>query len=483
MQRSLTRLFVLGVAMEGGFLAMLLARPAPGRTLLFLVVFFSVFALYLLTVRQALAAACAGGTPEGNAGGPRDRSARLVVGLACLFRLSLLAAPPLLSHDLFRYLWDGRVLLAGGNPYLEPPQPRTSVSPGGPARFPNGLPALLEHAEVPTIYPPAAQALFLAGAALGPGIYGLKALVVAADLLVILLLRSLLRARGQPPLRALIYAWNPLAVAETAWSGHLEPVAIVCVLLAAGGIIQKRDGRATVALTAGALVKVFPLALFVPMLRSIRAPLLLLPPLLLAAACWPFRAAGWRLLAGLRVYADRWLGNESLFAIVYAGIAWIDPTPRLKAAIAWVRRSVPHTGALDLLYGYVYPIDLAKGACGIALLGFGAWMVRRNMEPARGCFLLTCAFLLLSPIAHPWYFLWVLPWLCLFPSRSWILLTGLVSLAYVNLGASGRETEPYPWIRVVEYGPFYALLCADWVRGRMRAAAGTPPRVAGRGTG
>ena len=483
MQRSSARLLVLGVAMEGGFLAMLLARPAPGKILPFLVLFFAVFGLYLLTVRQALAARSAGGDSEQDVDGPRDRSALWVVGLACLFRLSFLAAPPLLSHDLFRYLWDGRVLLAGGNPYLEPPEPRPPVSPGGPAPYQDRLLARLEHADVPTIYPPAAQALFLAGAALGPGYYGIKALVVVADLLVIVVLRSLLRARGQPPVRALIYAWHPLAVTETAWSGHLDPVAIACVLLAAGWIIQRRDGRATVAMTAGALVKVFPLALCVPLLRSIRAPLLLLPPVLLAAACWPFRAAGWRLLAGLRVYADRWLGNESLFAIVYAGIAWIDPAPRLKAAIAWVRRSVPHTGAIDLLYGYVYPIDLAKGACGIAILGFGAWMVRRNMEPVRGCFLLTCAFLLLSPIAHPWYFLWVLPWLCLFPSRSWILLTGLVSLAYVNLGASGRETEPYPWIRVVEYAPFYALLCADWVRGRIRAAAGRPPRVAGRGTG
>jgi hypothetical protein len=260
-------------------------------------------------------------------------------------------------------------------------------------------------------------------------------------------------------------------------------VAILFALLAAGAIKQKRDGRATLALTTGGLVKIFPLALFVPCLRSIRARFLLLAPALLAAAYWPFGAAGRRLFAGLREYADRWLANESLFAIVRAAIARTDPTPRLKAAIAWVRNSLPHTGWLDPLYAYVYPIDLAKGVCALILFAFALELWRRRVEPLRGCFLLTCAALLLSPTAHPWYFLWALPWLCLFPSRPWILLTGLAPLAYVNLGASGRATEPYPWIRLVDYAPFYLLLCADWMRGRARRAAEIASRVAGPGSG
>ncbi len=468
---------VLGVAMECGLLAMLPARPAPGRMFPFLVLFFVVFGLYLLAVRIALAPDTAAGSSGTGEGSGRDRPGLLVLWLACLFRLTFLAAPPLLSHDLYRYLWDGRVLLAGGNPYLEPPASRASGHPG------DADPAHLEHADVPTIYPPMAQALFLAGAILGPGVYGIKVLIVVADLLVVIVLKALLQARGRPQVRALIYAWNPLALTETAWSGHVEAAAILCTLLAAGAIIQKRDGRATLALTAGGLVKILPLLYCVPCLRSIRARRLLLVPALLAGAYWPFRAAGWRLFAGLREYADRWLGNESLFAIVRAAIAWSGPTPRLKAAIAWVRRSVPHTGWLDPLYAYVYPLDLAKGVCALILVVVAAELWRRRVEPLRGCFLLTCAVLLLSPTAHPWYFLWALPWLCLFPSRSWILLTGLASLAYVNLGASGRESEPYPWIRLVEYAPFFALLCADWLKGRARDAAGSAPRVDAPGSG
>ncbi len=445
--------------MESGFVLLLAAKPAPGRTSFFLVLYFVVFLLYLLAVRDTLR-----GKSEG--AGP------LVLGLACLFRLTFLAAPPALGNDLYRYLWDGRVTLSGGNPFLETPASCVAASPDD-----NEI-ARIEHAEIPTIYPPAAQALFAAGAALQAGIYGIKLLVMVADLLVIAALRALLRARGQPPVLSLIYAWNPLAVTETAWSGHLEPAAILFVLLAARAIIQKREHRATLALTIGGLVKLFPLVLMAPLLRSIRARSFLLVPTLLVAAYWPFHAAGRRLFAGLRAYSDRWLANESLFALVYAAIDALDPTPRLKSAIAWTRRCIPHTGGLDRLYAYVYPVDLAKGLCALALLVFAVGLWLRRADPLRGCFLLTAAALLLSPTAHPWYFLWVLPWLCLFPSRPFLLLTGLVSLAYVNLGAAGRALEPYPWIRVVEYAPFYVLLGADCLREALRAREESAARVA-----
>lgn len=468
--RPLSRLVIIGVAMECGFAAMLLFPPGPGGVFAYLGLFFAVFAGYVLAVRAVLRAAPGAGRP----------AAIAVLGLATLFRLTFLFASPVLSDDLYRYLWDGSVTLAGGNPYRD--APAAAAAPRRAADL-----ARIGHAEVPTIYPPAAQALFAAGAACGRGIHGIKALVVLADLLVIAVLLVLLRERRRPSVRVLVYAWNPLAVTEAAWSGHVEPAGVLCVLLAAVAIIQKREARAALLLALGGLVKILPLVLLAPLLRSIRARFLPLVLLLLLAACWPFRAAGWRLLAGLRAYATRWLGNESLFGVPHAAIAWIDPAPHLKAAIAFVRQRVPHTGALDYLYGWVYPIDLAKGVCALAALGFAAWLVRRGIEPLRGLYLMTGAVLLLSPTAHPWYFLWILPWLCLFPSQPWILLSGLVALAYVNLGAPGRAREPYPWIRIVEYAPFFLLLLREWLRARLwrggRREGGAAACVAGPAAG
>ena len=41
----------------------------------------------------------------------------LVLGLGLVMRLPLVAAPPRLSDDIYRYGWDGRVARAGVNPY------------------------------------------------------------------------------------------------------------------------------------------------------------------------------------------------------------------------------------------------------------------------------------------------------------------------------------------------------------------------------
>jgi hypothetical protein len=442
--------------MEAGFLGLLFAAPGPERLAPFFVLYLAVFACYAIAVRAVLRARTAE-TPR--LGRP---ALGAVLALALLFRATMLFGAPVLSSDIHRYLWDGRVMLSGGNPYLDPPSsPRLeTLRDEGYTR--------IDHASVRTIYPPGAQILFAAGAALGPGVFGLKTLLVLADLLGIAVLRRILVRRGMPPLRILIYAWNPLVVVEAAWSGHLEPAGILCMLFGAAAIIQKHPMRSTVALTLAGLVKILPFALFLPLARTIRLRLALVVPLLVAAAYWPFRAAGDRLLDGLGEYARHWLANESLFGILRAAITWIDPTPALKTTVAFLRSHLRGSEPLDLLYAYVYPLDLAKGVSVLIVLGFAVGLAWRRVEPLRGCYLLTGLILLLSPTLHPWYLLWILPWLCLFPSRSWILLSGLVTLAYAEAAFPDGGNAPLPWTRLLEYVPFYALLLSDWLRGRLR---------------
>src|SRR5688572_10224235 len=43
------------------------------------------------------------------------------IWLAIFFRLILLFATPALSDDYFRFLWDGRLLVSGENPFLHLP--------------------------------------------------------------------------------------------------------------------------------------------------------------------------------------------------------------------------------------------------------------------------------------------------------------------------------------------------------------------------
>jgi len=53
-------------------------------------------------------------------GGLSRRAVFTVLAVAALMRLAALLAPPYLSDDINRYVWDGRVEAAGINPYISP---------------------------------------------------------------------------------------------------------------------------------------------------------------------------------------------------------------------------------------------------------------------------------------------------------------------------------------------------------------------------
>jgi hypothetical protein len=78
---------------------------------------------------------------------------------------------------------------------------------------------------------------------------------------------------------------------------------------------------------------------------------------------------------------------------------------------------------------------------------------------------------------HPWYVVWMVPFLCLAPSVPWLYFSGAVSLSYV---AYVVRPAPLPaWAWLAQYGPLFGLLAVEAWRSR----AGRPaPVVAPRTT-
>ena len=111
------------------------------------------------------------------ADGPADRRKRILLWSAGIaVRLALLPLLPHFSDDVWRYLWDGWVSVHGVNPYLHAPAAGALDGLAAPWR------ALVNHPEVPTIYPPGAQIVFHLLALLGPSVLLFKAAWTAADL-------------------------------------------------------------------------------------------------------------------------------------------------------------------------------------------------------------------------------------------------------------------------------------------------------------
>ena len=190
----------------------------------YLYVFFALFGLYLLAVLVIFR--------------KRDHHACLVLigGFAILFRLIQVVAPPTLSSDLYRYIWDGRVQHAGINPYRYPPADEALAALRDEAIFPN-----INRPQAPTIYPPAAQMLFaLMYGAWPDSISGTKVFMLLGDLMTMLLLVRLLRQRNVDADRILVYAWSPLVVVELAGSGHLDALMLPFLL---GALLALTWGR------------------------------------------------------------------------------------------------------------------------------------------------------------------------------------------------------------------------------------------------
>ena len=170
---------------------------------------------------------------------------------ASLMRLALLFVEPYLSTDIYRYVWDGRVQAAGINPYRYMPIAPEVSHLRDAAIFPN-----INRADYAvTIYPPAAQAIFLAVTRLGESVVAMKLGLLAFEVATIALLLALLHRLGSPPTRIVAYAWHPLPIWEIAGNGHVDIA--MCALLMAGLLLflHGRTLLAGVAVTLGALVK------------------------------------------------------------------------------------------------------------------------------------------------------------------------------------------------------------------------------------
>src|SRR3989454_3568056 len=188
---------------------------------------------------------------------PAKQALAVVLGFGLLFRALMLPTPVYLSSDLFRYLWDGRVQLAGVNPYrYAPSAPELAHLRDGEIHPRINRPAAR------TIYPPAAQWLFALSAALAPGsIVGWRLLLLLFDGATVAMLLLLLRRLGVPPTAVIIYAWSPLVIFEGVQAGHVEAAMISLVLPA---LLLRQTGSSVLAgaaLGVAVLMKLYPAVL------------------------------------------------------------------------------------------------------------------------------------------------------------------------------------------------------------------------------
>ena len=207
----------------------------------------------------------------------RKVTVRLAVGLILVGGIAVqvvaLAGPPQNSSDMYRYMWDGRVQAAGIDPYLYAPADDGVLklrndflwSGTGPGNYGDCVKTLknkvdppfgyvagctkLNRPRVPTVYPPVAEAYFLAVQLAAPADNSttpMQAAAAACAVLITLILLYGLRWLGKDPRLAALWAWCPMTALEAGQNAHVDVIAVLFTLVALLLLARAKTKRRTV---------------------------------------------------------------------------------------------------------------------------------------------------------------------------------------------------------------------------------------------
>lgn len=375
---------------------------------------------------------------------PTDRWTLPIVLLVALgARVAAIVHPPFLSTDIYRYVWDGKVQAAGINPFRYVPADAHLAF----LRDTHIYPHINRRTYAHTIYPPGAQIFFLLVARIHASVLVMKSALLACEALTCVVLMRCLVLLGQPRERVLLYAWQPVCVWEIGSSGHIDALAVTFISLALLARLQDRPRGALAWLGAATLVKLYPLTLATAFLRRrILGPVLLLMGIVLAGYL-PYLSVGRGVFGFLPEYAKE-EGIDS-------GVRFFP------------------LDVIDRAFHASIPSSAYVAACVLPMAALAWWAYRaganRQACVATGLVLATGLTLCFSP-HYPWYFLWLLPFLTLWPWRpAFFLVIGVTYLLATRYGAP-REIFH---MNTLLYSGFFLLLALDLLlrARRPRAAA------------
>jgi alpha-1,6-mannosyltransferase len=396
----------------------------------------------------------------------------LVIFFAIGFRATLVTQRPYLSTDVYRYIWDGHVQSEGVNPYRYVPDSQELSSLRDDKIFPN---INREDRQWLSPYPPVAQLVFVAVARIRPmSVTAFKAAMSSFDLITIIVLMLVLARSGLDPARAIVFAWHPLVIFEGAHSGHIEAVYIAFLALALLAWSREKSTLTGVALALATLVKFYP-ALLVPLF-------LVAKPGAGPAAQQgnePARRNFSRLSSRIIHKANLAMLGGFVGATV---LAYVPYWSAGRKVFGFVRGYFEEEGFVESGARY-FVLDSARKLVSIptsvflvfalaCLMAVAIWWLlkakRDAADVARGAITLIGTYLLLSTPRYAWYYVWLVPFLCLAPRLGWFYLSCASVLLYLVWYTPLVYPEVPLWIGASIYVPTIAWLVCEKAIGARR---------------
>ena len=324
-------------------------------------------------------------------------------------RVVFLPAIPNLSQDFYRFIWDGRLLVLGINPYIFTPEQLANGS-----HVAQGLISLdtISNAKILiqgmgdlnashySNYPPVNQLCFALAAwfannSILGSVIGLRMLIIGADIGILYFGKKLLERLKLPVEHIFWYFLNPCIIIELTGNLHFEGVMLFFVIWALYLLDTKKWVQAAIALGVSVSVKLLPL-LFLPLFYKYFTP-----KGLFGKGFWKMKKFYWVTLTTILLcfapfssktfisnYSSTiglWFQNFEFNASVYYIIRWIG-----YQTVGW---------NIIATVGLILPIVVF--ICVVLLSLVRKYNTTQNL--ITGMLLAVSVYLLLATTVHPWY--------------------------------------------------------------------------------
>lgn len=395
-----------------------------------------------------------------------------------LVRLIFLPAIPNLSQDFYRFIWDGRMLFEGFNPYLYTPDSfiKNGEFPVAEAQeLYNGMGNL--SASHFTNYPPINQLCFyiaalFSGKSITGAVVTLRLLIIAADIGTLYFGKKLLEALKLPSSRIWFYILNPFIIIELTGNLHFEGVMIFFLVWSLFLLHSGKWKWAAVVLACSISVKLIPL-MFLPIFFQYFRKSTVISSVAEKSQKPLDSARGDRgrsrhigftklimfyviILITIVVLFLPFFSMEFVNNYSQTVGLWFSNF-EFNASIYYIAREIGFaiTGYNEIgIIGKILPVIAV-----LVILYFSFFKKNTSIPKLTSSILLAFTFyLFLSTTVHPWY-LATLVMLCVFNNYRfplvWSLVIVLSYLSYLNIGTADKSENL--WIIAIEYAIVFSV--------------------------
>jgi hypothetical protein len=353
----------------------------------------------------------------------------LIIAFGILFRITLLPTLYSTSDDVHRYLWEGKVIVNGHNPFTTPPEDSSLIY----LRDDNYEKVTFKN--MAAIYPPISQIIFAINYLVaGNRIIFLKIIYLIFEFATLIFLLKLLLLNGKEPKLILLYAWLPLPIMEYFINAHIDTIGITFLVLFLYYFEKGRFNFSSVLLAFAFLSKLLALLILPLIIKKLGVRKAIVYFAVFVITCLifyvPFVYGNINVLTGLFRYLQHWEFNGSVYNIL---------------------KALSSRG------------DIARLICSI-LLAISILLISVTYRDfLKGVFAVFLCIIIFSTTLYPWYLGWIAAANVLNPFYSVISL--FFTINFSNFTPLAEKWQEYPIVWIIEYIPFYGLLLYDlWKR-------------------